>query len=194
MALADRACSPGGAAGCTRPARCPLALLVAVVLQIAISPAQNVVTRSYEAEADWVALQTSRDPRAAAQAVRGAGRDEPRPTRSRRPGRTSLFDTHPTAMQRIGDGRGLAGAPPAPLTAARSGRVAPTNPDQGGSDGSCHAATAARSAAQPLRPGYSRLSGQFRRRVPRAPVALEDASSSGCSRSRSSSSSTCCRP
>ena len=101
----------------------PLALLIWVVLQVAISPAQNALTRRYEAEADWVALETSRDPRAAAGAVRGAGRDEQggpeaadmvlRPVR------------HPPdhhAAHR--DGRGLAGSQRKALTAAPGGRVA----------------------------------------------------------------------
>ena len=51
--------------GMYEPRAVPLALFVAVALQIVVSPAQNVVTRRYEAEADWVALQTSRDPAAA---------------------------------------------------------------------------------------------------------------------------------
>jgi len=78
----------------------PLALLAAVVLQIAISPAQNAVTRRYEAEADWVALQTSRDPRAARELfeeLAETSHADPEP-----PGWSYLvFDTHPTTMQRI---------------------------------------------------------------------------------------------
>ncbi len=78
----------------------PLALLAAVVLQIAFSPAQNVISRRYEAEADWVALQTSRDPRAARALHRELAEtshaDPEPPTWS-----YILFDTHPTAMQRI---------------------------------------------------------------------------------------------
>jgi STE24 endopeptidase len=78
----------------------PLALLAAVALQIALAPAQNVVSRRYEAEADWVALSTTRDPRGAAQlheevAVKSLTDPDP-------PGWAFvLFDTHPTAMQRI---------------------------------------------------------------------------------------------
>jgi STE24 endopeptidase len=78
----------------------PLALLVAVALQIAVTPAQNVLTRRYEAEADWVALQTARDPRAAKELhteLAQTSLQDPEP-----PGWAFvLFDTHPTAMQRI---------------------------------------------------------------------------------------------
>jgi STE24 endopeptidase len=43
----------------------PLALLVVAVLQLALAPAQAWVSRRMEAEADWKALQTTRDPRGA---------------------------------------------------------------------------------------------------------------------------------
>ena len=78
----------------------PLALLVAVVLQVAASPAQNALSRRYEAEADWVALETTRDPRGAKQLhseLAEASLQDPDP-----PGWAFvLFDTHPTALQRI---------------------------------------------------------------------------------------------
>ncbi|MGH2978803.1 MAG: M48 family metalloprotease [Solirubrobacterales bacterium] len=78
----------------------PLALLVAVSLQIAVSPAQNAVSRRLEAEADWVALETARDPRAARELhteLAETSLQDPDP-----PGWAFLFfDTHPTAMQRI---------------------------------------------------------------------------------------------
>jgi STE24 endopeptidase len=78
----------------------PLALLVAIVLQIAISPGQNVISRRMEAEADWVALETSRDPRAARelfQELTETSLTDPDP-----PAWSYIvFDTHPTAMQRI---------------------------------------------------------------------------------------------
>jgi STE24 endopeptidase len=78
----------------------PLALLVAIVLQIAASPGQNVISRRMEAEADWVALETSRDPRAARelfQELTETSLTDPDP-----PAWSYIvFDTHPTAMQRI---------------------------------------------------------------------------------------------
>ena len=45
------------------PAAVPLALLVLVVLQFVALPALNAITRNMEAEADWVALETTRTPR-----------------------------------------------------------------------------------------------------------------------------------
>jgi len=78
----------------------PLALLAAVVLQIVVSPAQNVVTRRYEAEADWAALQTGRDPHAARklfEEISQTSHADPQPP----PWAYVLFDTHPTTMQRI---------------------------------------------------------------------------------------------
>jgi STE24 endopeptidase len=78
----------------------PLALLAAVAFQIAVAPVQNVVSRRYEAEADWVALQIGRDPKAAVdleQELAEKSHSDPDP-----PGWAQvLFGTHPTAMQRI---------------------------------------------------------------------------------------------
>ena len=45
-----------------RPKAIPLALIVAAVFQLATAPAANWVTRRMEAEADWKALEVSRDP------------------------------------------------------------------------------------------------------------------------------------
>jgi STE24 endopeptidase len=82
------------------PRAVPLALLVAVLLQIAITPVQNVVTRRMEAEADWVALQTTRDPESAREAfidLAETSQADPRP-----PTWAYLLEgTHPTINQRI---------------------------------------------------------------------------------------------
>lgn len=51
--------------GLHRPSVVPFAVLVVVALQLALLPATNAVSRRYEAEADWVALENARDPRAA---------------------------------------------------------------------------------------------------------------------------------
>jgi STE24 endopeptidase len=51
--------------GLHRPAVIPFAVLVVVALQLALLPATNVVSRRYEAEADWLALAATRDPEAA---------------------------------------------------------------------------------------------------------------------------------
>jgi STE24 endopeptidase len=78
----------------------PLALLAVVAFQIAVTPAQNVVSRRYEAEADWVALQSTRDPRAAIELeeeLADKSHSDPDP-----PGwANALFGTHPTAIDRI---------------------------------------------------------------------------------------------
>jgi STE24 endopeptidase len=86
--------------GMYEPRAIPVALLVTVVVQIALSPAQNVITRNYEAEADWVALETTRDPAAArsgfADLARTSLADPKPPTWS-----YILNSTHPTIVQRI---------------------------------------------------------------------------------------------
>ena len=120
--------------GLHRPAVVPFAVLVVVALQLALLPATNLVSRRYEAEADWLALETARDPRAAASLFRKfttTALDEPddagvgrglavRPTRSsstasrwRGPGR--LYDdgvSERNAVDRLaGELARLAGAP-----------------------------------------------------------------------------------
>jgi STE24 endopeptidase len=78
----------------------PFALLVAFVLSLLTMPLQNVVSRRYESEADWMALQATRDPTAGRDAFRSFTRidlAQPNP-----PGWSYvLFDDHPTVMQRI---------------------------------------------------------------------------------------------
>ena len=86
--------------GMARPEAVPLSLFVLVVLQLLAQPVLNVISRHQEAEADWVALQETRD----ADAARGLFRDftaealaEPDP-----PGWSYvLLDSHPTILQRI---------------------------------------------------------------------------------------------
>ena len=78
----------------------PLALFVVIVLQLAVGPAQNSVSRRYESEADWVALQTARDPRAQEETFKELAEtslSDPDPPRWSQ----IMFGTHPTAMQRI---------------------------------------------------------------------------------------------
>ena len=78
----------------------PLALLVAAVFQLAVSPAQNVVSRESEAEADWKALQTTRDPESARGLFREFSEtslgDPSPPTWA-----YVLLQTHPTLAQRV---------------------------------------------------------------------------------------------
>mgnify|MGYP000374334802 CR=1 FL=1 len=54
-----------GRGGMGEPAAVPVALLVVAVLQLAAAPAQNLISRRMEAEADWKALQSTRDPASA---------------------------------------------------------------------------------------------------------------------------------
>jgi len=78
----------------------PIALLAAAAFQLAVAPAQNVVSRRMESEADWKALATTRDPAAG----RGLFREfsvtslgDPSP-----PTWAYVFlQTHPTLAQRV---------------------------------------------------------------------------------------------
>jgi len=51
--------------GMAQPGAVPLAALTVVVVELVLLPLTNVISRRYEAEADWVALQATRDPAAA---------------------------------------------------------------------------------------------------------------------------------
>jgi STE24 endopeptidase len=90
----------GKRGGLRDPALLPYGLLVLTLLQLASAPLQNLVSRRYESEADWVALQATRDP--------AAGRrlfTEFSDTNLTNPDPSTwsyvMFDTHPTLMQRI---------------------------------------------------------------------------------------------
>ena len=83
------------------PRAVPLVLLVVAAWTLVTSPAQNVVSRRAEAEADWQALETTGDPAAA----RGLFREfaatslgDPSPPTWAH----VLLDTHPTLAQRVG--------------------------------------------------------------------------------------------
>jgi STE24 endopeptidase len=78
----------------------PFALLVALALSFLATPLENVVSRRYESEADWMALQATRDPTAGREAFRSFTRidlAQPNP-----PGWSYvLLDDHPTVIQRL---------------------------------------------------------------------------------------------
>jgi STE24 endopeptidase len=82
------------------PAVLPYGVLVLVVLNLALLPLSNVISRRYEAEADWIALQATRDPEAAQGLFEGfsdTSLHQPDP-----PGWFGLFfGSHPTLMERI---------------------------------------------------------------------------------------------
>jgi STE24 endopeptidase len=88
------------AGGMYEPRAVPLSLLVLVALELAALPLQNVISRRLEAEADWSALEATRDPAAARALFRhftseSLAQPDP-PTWS-----YALLDSHPTIMQRI---------------------------------------------------------------------------------------------
>jgi Zn-dependent protease with chaperone function len=89
-----------GRGGIGQPEAIPLALLVVVLLNTAATPLQAAITRHIEREADWRALQTTRDPQAGQKLFQDFGRtslSDPNP-----PTWAYLwFDDHPTLMQRI---------------------------------------------------------------------------------------------
>ena len=86
--------------GMGEAAAIPLALLVVAALQLALAPAQSWISRRMEAEADWKALQTTRDPAAA----RGlfVGFSDTSLANPDPPGWAHvLLDSHPTLAQRV---------------------------------------------------------------------------------------------
>jgi STE24 endopeptidase len=56
--------------GLQRPSVVPFAVLVVTAIQLALLPATNLVSRRYEAEADWMSLRATRDPAASASLFR----------------------------------------------------------------------------------------------------------------------------
>jgi STE24 endopeptidase len=87
--------------GTLREARAvPVALFAFVALNLAAQPFFNLVTRRMEAEADWVALETTEDPDAARglfEQFTTIALADPAPPRWS----TLLFDTHPTMLDRV---------------------------------------------------------------------------------------------
>jgi Zn-dependent protease with chaperone function len=86
--------------GLRNPANLPLAILVLTVFGLVTAPLENAVSRRYEAEADWRALNATRDPAAMSalfQNFHETSLEEPSP---------GVLDylwleNHPTLMQRI---------------------------------------------------------------------------------------------
>ena len=75
-------------------------MLVLLLLNVALTPITNVVSRRYEGEADWSALVADKSPDAQKQLFQEFAKtslEQPNP-----PTWSYLFfDTHPTLMQRI---------------------------------------------------------------------------------------------
>ena len=98
--LAGAAYATGRRGGLRNPGTVPLALLTITVLQLALTPLQNAVSRRYEAEADWIGLEGTRDPAAARGLFKEFVRTDlqnPDP-----PGWVHVFlDDHPTPLNRV---------------------------------------------------------------------------------------------
>jgi Zn-dependent protease with chaperone function len=87
--------------GLPDPGLVPLAIAVALVYSLLVTPLGNLVSRRYEAEADWMALTATNDPQSFVGlekqlTVTSLGDPDP-PAWS-----NILFGTHPTPMKRIG--------------------------------------------------------------------------------------------
>jgi STE24 endopeptidase len=86
--------------GLGRPENLPSAALVLAVLVLVSLPAQNAVSRRYEAEADWRALNATRDPASARKLFQSFER-----TSLQQPSPATWdylwLENHPTLMQRI---------------------------------------------------------------------------------------------
>jgi STE24 endopeptidase len=103
------------------PVNLPYAILVLTVLALLTAPVQNVVSRRYEAEADWRALNATRDPASDRKLFRTFQRtslEQPNP-----PLLDYLWlENHPTVMQRIAMAEAWS------VRAGRSSRGGPGSP------------------------------------------------------------------
>lgn len=97
--------------GLGEPAAVPLALLTITVLQVALLPVTNAISRRYEREADWLSLRATDDPEASeglTVKLAEAALADPDPPRWAR----VVLETHPTPLERIELARSLRGAAP----------------------------------------------------------------------------------
>jgi STE24 endopeptidase len=80
----------------------PVALFALVLISVVTQPVRNLITRRMEVEADWIALETTRDPAAARELFRVSTEValvEPDPPESAH----LFFDTHPSIIERIAE-------------------------------------------------------------------------------------------
>ena len=86
--------------GLVEPVAVPLSLFVLVALNVLAQPLQNAISRHMEAEADWSALQATRDPDGATALFRRFV-----PTTLSEPNASTfeyvMLENHPTIMQRL---------------------------------------------------------------------------------------------
>jgi Zn-dependent protease with chaperone function len=88
--------------GLYTPRAVPVALFALVVAYLVVQPFDNLISRRMEAEADWVALETTRDPAAARELFEEFSEtalQEPDPPEWAH----LFFDTHPSIVERIGE-------------------------------------------------------------------------------------------
>jgi Zn-dependent protease with chaperone function len=88
--------------GIYMPRAVPVALFALVLISVVTQPFGNLITRRMEVEADWVALETTRDPAAARELFQGfteVALIEPQPPEWAH----LFFDTHPTIVERIAE-------------------------------------------------------------------------------------------
>ena len=86
--------------GMGEPGVLPYGFLVLTILGVLVTPVGNVISRHIEAEADWQALQTTKDPASGQglfQEFTRTSLQQPKPPTWA----YIYFDTHPTAIQRI---------------------------------------------------------------------------------------------
>jgi STE24 endopeptidase len=86
--------------GMGQPGNVPLAALLLVIFGFALAPAQNAVSRRYEAEADWIALRATGDPASTRQLFAQfveSDLDDPTPSFWEE----QLFGSHPSIADRI---------------------------------------------------------------------------------------------
>jgi Zn-dependent protease with chaperone function len=77
------------------------------VLELALLPATNAISRRYEAEADWLAIRATKDPEAFAgltRALAAASLAQPDPPRWA----SLLLETHPSPVERVAMSRAAA--------------------------------------------------------------------------------------
>ena len=86
--------------GLREPGAVPLAIFLLVVLQLVTLPLQSALSRRYEAEADWAALQTTRDP-AAVQRLFARFTDRALADPSPPAWEQFVFAGHPSLLDRI---------------------------------------------------------------------------------------------
>jgi STE24 endopeptidase len=96
--------------GLGEPAAVPVALLTITVLQLALLPVTNAISRRYEAEADWLGMQATGAPAAQSgliEALAQASLAQPKPPTWA----YVLLSDHPTPLQRVATAQAVEALP-----------------------------------------------------------------------------------